>query len=166
MQQSFTLHGLESFNVFSIYTTKMMLLYELADKLQRPQEFTQEFLCQHIRITKKYFLTIVPPCSCSYKFLPPICLHFSSFTHVQPAITLHPKDWNYCETICPLNSTIQKLPRNLAQKIGNGNVHQCTVLQKSLLPKCMQAHLPVRKGTAVSWVQPKFGNGDSDEAGV
>ena len=102
----------------------------------------------------------------AYKFLPPICLHFSSFTHVQPAITLHPKDWNYCETICPLNSTIQKLPRNLAQKFGNGNVHQCTVLQKSLPPKCMQAHLPVRKGTAVSWVQPKFGNGDSDEAGV
>ena len=108
----------------------------------------------------------IPPRSCSYKFLPPICLHFSSFTHVQPAITLHPKDWNYCENICPLNSTIQKLPRNLAQKFGNGNVHQCTVLQKSLLPKCMQAHLPVRKGTAVSWVQPKFGNGDSDEAGV
>ena len=66
----------------------------------------------------------------AYKFLPPICLHFSSFTHVQPAITLHPKDWNYCETICLLSSTIQKLLRNLAKKFGNGNVYQCTVLQK------------------------------------
>ena len=53
-------------------------------------------------------------------------------------------------------------PKNLATAMST-NALFC---KKSLLPKCMQAHLPVRKGTAVSWVQPKFGNGDSDEAGV
>ena len=35
------------------------------------------------------------------------------------------------------------------------------LLQKNGRPlKCMQPHLPGRKGTAVSWVQPMSGNGD------
>ena len=48
--------------------------------------------------------------------------------------------------------------RNPAQIFGNGN--HCNAPKKMSASKCMQAHLPGRKGIAVSWVQPMFGIGD------
>ena len=58
--------------------------------------------------------TIVPPSSCLYYYISllPICLHFSPFTHVQPAITLRSNYWNSC-SLGPLE--IKAFTYHLAQ---------------------------------------------------
>ena len=113
-----------------------------------------------IRVQRSPNYTIAQPFSAVYHTSP---TNLSSFLIIytvynQPllitqkiGILLNPT----CSSSISLRS---RFVRNPAQIFGNGN--HCNAPKKMSASKCMQAHLPGRKGIAVSWVQPMFGIGD------